>query len=102
MFLSSGRVKLQQNPTTKFRFIKRFNIFQDCTLYHHYFNDASRPSNKANPQGISINKGGEVLFAKKVPTILTTSSSSNSLAKATAGLMRYVYYRLIGLHMETQ
>lgn len=64
--------------------------FQDYTLYHHFFNDASRPANKANPQGISVNQTGEILFAKKVPSMLTMSNSSNnnSLAKATAGLIR--------------
>lgn len=36
-------------------------------MYQHSFKDASRPASKANPQGMSLNNKGEVLFASRVP-----------------------------------
>ncbi|XP_063233136.1 GATOR2 complex protein WDR24 [Bacillus rossius redtenbacheri] len=43
------------------------NVFlstsRDCTLYQHVFKDASRPAERANPQGITMNSWGDVTFA---------------------------------------
>lgn len=39
---------------------------QDCTLYQHVFQDASRPASKANPQAISLNSKGDVMYACQV------------------------------------
>ncbi|KAJ8939609.1 hypothetical protein NQ318_012332 [Aromia moschata] len=64
---------------------------RDCTLYQHSFNDASRPASKANPQGVSMNKMGEVLYAKKVPSFNSSNNTnSNSLTRATVGIMRKI------------
>ncbi|CAH1984863.1 unnamed protein product [Acanthoscelides obtectus] len=68
---------------------------RDCTLYQHSFNDASRPASKANPQGITMNQKGEIVFARKVPVLPSSSSNNNSntsssLAKATVGFMRKI------------
>lgn len=40
--------------------------FQDCTLYQHVFQDASRPASKANPQAVSLNSKGDVMYACRV------------------------------------
>lgn len=58
---------------------------RDCTLYQHTFKDAIRPASNANPQGISLNCLGDVLFAtsvnhnisaaKKFPPILKKQQS---------------------------
>lgn len=58
-------------------------------LYQHNFNDANRPASKANPQGIVLNRKGEVLYAQKVNVVNPVNTSNNALAKATVGLMRY-------------
>jgi hypothetical protein len=46
------------------------NVFiygiQDCTLYQHVFQDASRPASKANPQAISLNSKGDVMYACRI------------------------------------
>ncbi|KAG5887490.1 hypothetical protein JTB14_023676 [Gonioctena quinquepunctata] len=68
---------------------------RDCTLYQHNFNDASRPASKANPQGISQNINGDMLFARNVSVLqinnnLSNNSTSNTLTKATAGLIRKI------------
>ncbi|KAJ8878271.1 hypothetical protein PR048_018848 [Dryococelus australis] len=43
------------------------NVFlstsRDCTLYQHVFKDASRPAERANPQGISVNSRGDITYA---------------------------------------
>lgn len=39
---------------------------RDCTLYHHIFQDATRPANRANPQSVAFNKCGDVSYACKV------------------------------------
>lgn len=66
-------------------------------MYQHYFNDASRPASKANPQSISVTHTGEVLLAKKVTNLISnnTNSNNNTLAKATAGLMRYKQFKVL-------
>ncbi|XP_056635992.1 GATOR complex protein WDR24 isoform X2 [Diorhabda sublineata] len=69
---------------------------RDSTLYHHSFNNASRPAAKANPQGLAVNNNGEIIFARKIPPFQTSASSTSSmttptsLAKATVGLMRKI------------
>ncbi|KAH1017458.1 GATOR complex protein WDR24 isoform X1 [Dendroctonus ponderosae] len=71
------------------------NIFlssgRDNTLFHHSFNDAQKPANKANPQGISLNAKGEVVCCRKmnIASITPSSSNQNSLSKAV-GLMRKI------------
>ncbi|XP_050310799.1 GATOR complex protein WDR24 [Anthonomus grandis grandis] len=73
------------------------NVFlssgRDNTLYQHSFADGQKPATKANPQGISLNTRGEVVYSRKVattPTIVSCNSSSqNSLSKAV-GLMRKI------------
>ncbi|XP_018335579.1 GATOR complex protein WDR24 [Agrilus planipennis] len=50
---------------------------RDCTLYQHAFKDASRPASKANPQGISLNTKGDILYACQTPT------NPNFLSKVT-------------------
>ncbi|PNF34616.1 WD repeat-containing protein 24 [Cryptotermes secundus] len=39
---------------------------RDCTLYQHVFQDASRPASKANPQAISLNSKGDMMYACRV------------------------------------
>ena len=39
---------------------------KDCTLYQHGFQDATRPADKANPQGLAINIRGDVSYACRV------------------------------------
>lgn len=56
---------------------------QDATLYQHSFREANRPASKANPQGVSLNNRGEVLYACRV-----TVNNNNSLSKAATGLIR--------------
>ncbi|CAG9761034.1 unnamed protein product [Ceutorhynchus assimilis] len=71
------------------------NIFlssgRDNVLYQHSFSDAQKPASKANPQGITLNTKGEVVYSKKVNNTITStnSSSQNSLSKAV-GLMRKI------------
>lgn len=57
-------------------------ILQDCTLYHHLFEDATRPASKANPQGIALNPKGDVAYACKVNVNVTTA------AKQLTNIMR--------------
>ncbi|KAJ4434158.1 hypothetical protein ANN_16478 [Periplaneta americana] len=52
--------------------------FQDCTLYHHVFHDASRPANNANPQGISFNSKGDMTYAARVNMNPTRGSAKLS------------------------
>ncbi|XP_044001931.1 GATOR complex protein WDR24 [Aphidius gifuensis] len=47
---------------------------RDCTLYHHLFQDATRPANKANPQGIALNCNGDVAYACKLNNYTTTTT----------------------------
>ncbi|CAD6208442.1 GSCOCG00003454001-RA-CDS [Cotesia congregata] len=49
---------------------------RDCTLYHHAFQEASRPANQANPQGLDINPYCEVGFANKVNTNNNTNATA--------------------------
>lgn len=49
---------------------------RDCTLYQHSFRDATRPACKANPQGMSLNNRGDVVYATKNNVNV---SSSNKL-----------------------
>lgn len=39
---------------------------KDCTLYQHGFQDATRPADKANPQGLAINSFGDISHACRV------------------------------------
>ncbi|KAH0951196.1 hypothetical protein HN011_008154 [Eciton burchellii] len=39
---------------------------RDCTLYHHVFEDATRPASKANPQSIALDLKGDVAYACKM------------------------------------
>ncbi|XP_066997844.1 GATOR2 complex protein WDR24 isoform X2 [Anabrus simplex] len=56
---------------------------RDCTLYHHVFQDASRPANKANPQGVALNGNGDVAYACKVSIHpIRTPKFSNLLRKS--------------------
>ncbi|KAL7293772.1 hypothetical protein TKK_0012834 [Trichogramma kaykai] len=56
---------------------------RDCTLYHHVFEDASRPASQANPQGIALNTKGDVAYACK-----TNVSTSTSIEPLTSRIMR--------------
>ncbi|XP_058806827.1 GATOR complex protein WDR24 [Phymastichus coffea] len=56
---------------------------RDCTLYHHIFQDASRPASKANPQGIALNMKGEVAYACR-----TTVNTPTSVEQITNKIMR--------------
>lgn len=47
---------------------------RDCTLYQHVFKDALRPANAANPQAVSLNYLGDVIYA--TPVTPSTSFSS--------------------------
>ncbi|KAK0089843.1 hypothetical protein PV325_005150 [Microctonus aethiopoides] len=38
---------------------------RDCTLYHHAFQDATRPASKANPHALALNQNLDVMFACK-------------------------------------
>lgn len=55
---------------------------QDCTLYHHVFEDATRPASRANPQGIALSPNGDVTYACKVNVNVTTP------AKQLSNIMR--------------
>lgn len=48
---------------------------KDSTIYKHAFKDASRPAIKANSQGASSGRGGDISFAdkKKVYSIITAT-----------------------------
>lgn len=50
---------------------------RDSTLYQHSFKDANRPALNANPQGMSFNNRGDVLYACK--TNVNTSLNSSKL-----------------------
>ncbi|XP_071446852.1 GATOR2 complex protein WDR24 [Hetaerina americana] len=50
---------------------------RDCVLYHHAFQDASRPSSKANPQGVCFNSRGDLSYACRVNF---TSSFSHKIS----------------------
>lgn len=50
---------------TEWSNVSHYDI-QDCTLYQHVFQDASRPASKANPQGISVNSKGDVTYVSRV------------------------------------
>jgi WD40 repeat protein len=54
---------------------------RDCTLYQHTFDYASRPASKANPQGVSLNNKGEILYAHKI-------NVNNAIVKAAVGIIR--------------
>ena len=62
-------------------------------LIHHSFKDANRPANNANPQSLSINDNGDVLFAHRIPI-------NNTFSKST-GLIRRVVF-LYGKHDESE
>ncbi|XP_044271447.1 GATOR complex protein WDR24 [Tribolium madens] len=53
---------------------------RDSTLYQHSFDYASRPAKKANPQGVSLNNRGEILYAHK--------TNVSTLVKAPVGIIR--------------
>lgn len=55
---------------------------QDCTLYHHVFEDATKPSSKANPQGIALSPNSDIAYACKVNVNVTTP------AKQLSNIMR--------------
>ncbi|KAK7793188.1 hypothetical protein R5R35_012832 [Gryllus longicercus] len=58
---------------------------RDSTLYHHVFQDASRPASKANPQGIGLNCRGDVAYACRVNINPSRSAKfSNLLRKGAA------------------
>ncbi|KAF4520935.1 hypothetical protein B566_EDAN008910 [Ephemera danica] len=56
---------------------------RDCNLYQHVFRDATRPANKANPQGISINSAGNMGFAYKVNINQSTMSKISAVLRKT-------------------
>ncbi|XP_022917684.1 GATOR2 complex protein WDR24 isoform X2 [Onthophagus taurus] len=56
---------------------------RDCTLYQHAFRDATRPANKANPQGISLNNHGEIIFAYRIPINNTFSKQPGLIRKSS-------------------
>jgi len=58
------------------------SILQDCTLYHHVFDDAVRPASKANPQSVAINLKHDVTCASKV------KYEPASIARQLSNLMR--------------
>lgn len=60
---------------------------RDSTLYHHIFQDASRPASKANPQGIGLSCRGDVTYVCKVNVNPSRSAKiSNLLRKGAAQL----------------
>lgn len=61
---------------------------QDCTLYHHVFQDATRPASKANPQGIALNTKGDIVYACKAAV-----STPTGIEQITSRIMRYVTFR---------
>lgn len=58
-------------------------FFKDATLYQHSFKDASRPASKANPQGMSLNTKGGVLYASRVP-VNNNSFLRNNFGRKTS------------------
>lgn len=59
-------------------------------MYQHAFSDASRPANKANPQGVSVNNKGDVVYAYR-------TSTNNTYTKPT-GLIRYIMLNKCNLY----
>ncbi|CAH0389675.1 unnamed protein product [Bemisia tabaci] len=57
---------------------------RDCTLYHHNFKDATRPADKANPQGISFNTQGDIVYSWRVNTSTNKSSKLPGLLRRNA------------------
>ena len=53
-------------------------------MYHHLFQDATRPASQANPQGIALNTKGDIVYACK-----TTVSSPTSVEQLSSRPMRY-------------
>lgn len=52
-------------------------------MYQHSFKDASRPASKANPQGMSLNTKGVVLFASRIP-VNNNSFLRNNFGRKTS------------------
>lgn len=51
---------------------------KDSTIFKHAFKDASRPAEKANPQGASLNYKGDLLFSYKVKATPPAATSSRT------------------------
>ncbi|XP_032663796.1 GATOR complex protein WDR24 isoform X2 [Odontomachus brunneus] len=51
---------------------------RDCTLYHHVFEDSTRPASKANPQGIALNPNGDIVYACKMNVNVTTPAKQKT------------------------
>ncbi|XP_034949561.1 GATOR complex protein WDR24 [Chelonus insularis] len=74
---------------------------RDCTLYHHMFQDATRPASQANPQGIDLNPNGDVGFACRSNTntpstlkhlsnfVKKNSSNNDSFCAASSMVHRF-------------
>ena len=54
-------------------------------MYHHVFQDATRPASQANPQSIALNTKGDVVYACKA-----TVNTPSSVEQITSRIMRYV------------
>ncbi|KAK6625139.1 hypothetical protein RUM43_005430 [Polyplax serrata] len=54
---------------------------RDCTLYQHAFRDALRPANNANPQGISLNYLGDIMYAARTNPSASTSKKFPPILK---------------------
>lgn len=54
---------------------------RDCTLYQHVFRDAIRPANSANPQSVSLNYLGDVLYATRINPNATASKKFPPILK---------------------
>lgn len=74
---------------------------RDCTLYQHVFRDALRPANNANPQGVSLNIMGDVMYATRInpstssvkkfpPTLKKQQSHIEKFCQATSTLCQFL------------
>ncbi|XP_017846940.1 GATOR complex protein WDR24 isoform X2 [Drosophila busckii] len=51
---------------------------KDSSLYRHAFKDATRPALKANAQGASLGRNGDISFANKIKEYATKSSGASN------------------------
>lgn len=56
---------------------------KDSTIFKHSFQDATRPTTKANPQATSFNLNGDLLFSYKVKNMPPAAASSSTAAQQT-------------------
>ncbi|KAG8239111.1 hypothetical protein J437_LFUL018369, partial [Ladona fulva] len=64
---------------------------RDCVLYQHDFQDATRPSSKANPQGICFNTHGDLSYACRVNFTSSFSSKISGILSLLWNVVKVLY-----------